>query len=325
MEITGPIEIPEYSLIIDHSNFLKEIQYEVEAGRDHKPGQNPKKVLTFLAPILIDKLKNLDDNGKVKMIDIFKEASTQKDIMAFSKNESVQKIFLQYNISGESFSIQKNWNGDYLAVINTNVAGGKSDAFIAQQIHLESQIFEDGTLSNNLVITRSHGGQNEKDWWYTATNKNYVKILTPKQAELINIKGNVVSPYKYVSPTKSLIKDPDLVGMENNLIFNEEFKIWQGGDINKNIIGAWFNTSAGKTKTLEVSFRQNEKITIADETKFVFVLDKQSGVGGSFEYKITAPPGYIWKESGKASFSYGTQQISSRETIQLTLKKTLIL
>lgn len=321
LEITGPIEIPEYDLTIDRSNFLKEIQYEVEAGRDKIPGQNPKKVLSFLAPILIDKLKNLDDDGKLKMVRILKEASAQKDIMAFSKNGSIQKIFSEYGLSGESFSIPKNWNGDYLAVVNANIAGGKSDAFIDQQIQLESQILDDGTIFDSLTITRTHSGQNEKDWWYTATNKNYIGILTPKRSDLIGIKGDSYSPYKYISPAKNLIKDPDLENMENALPYNKEFEIWQGENRDKNMFGTWFITPAGKTKKLEINYRQNEKISVDDGVKFIFVLDKQSGVEGSFEYKITAPPGYAWKESDGPAFSYGTQQISSRETIQLTLKK----
>ena len=323
LEITGSIEIPEYNLIIDSSNFLKEIQYEVEAGRDKVPGQNPKKVLSFMAPILIDKLKNLDDGGKIKMISMIKEAAAQKDIMAFSKNDPIQKIFLEYGLSGESFSIPKDWNGDYLAIVNANVAGGKSDAFIDQQIQLESQILDDGTISNNLTITRSHSGQNEKDWWYRAANKNYVKIITTKESELISIKGNDASPYKYVSPAKSLIRDPDLEIMQNSLVYDDILKTWQENDGNKNILGVWFNTPAGKTKKLEINFKQSEKITIGNGIKFVFILDKQSGVEGSFEYKITAPPGYTWEESDGPTFSYGTQQISSRETIQLTLKKNI--
>lgn len=323
LEITGPVEIPEYNLTINQSNFLQEIQYEVEAGRDKKPGQNPKKVLSFLAPILIDKLKNLDDAGKIKMIEVFKEAVVQKDIMAFSGNDSVQKIFYGYNFSGEPFSIPQNWNGDYLAVINTNVASGKSDVFINQSIQLESQIMEDGTLSNNLLITRSHNGQNQKDWWYRSTNKNYIKIITPIQSELINIKNNETSPYKYIAPSKNLTKDPDLTAMENNLVYDENTKSWQGNEINTNVIATWFNIPAGRTKTLELNYKQNNKILIGDGKTFTFVLDKQSGVNGSFEYKITAPPGYIWKETERITFVYGTQQILWRETIQLTLKKNL--
>ena len=323
LEITGPIEIPEYNLTIDSSNFLKEIQYEVEAGRDKIPGQNPKKILSFMAPILIDKLKNLDDDGKIKMIRVIKETAAQKDIMAFSKNDSIQKIFLEYDLSGKSFSIPKNWNGDYLAIVNANIAGGKSDAFIDQQIQLESQILDDGTISSNLTITRNHSGQNEKDWWYRAANKNYIKIITPEESELTSIKGNDASPYKYVPAAKSLIRDPDLEIMQNSLVYDDILKTWQEKDENKNILGVWFNTPAGKTEKLETSFKQSEKIIIGDEIKFVFIFDKQSGVGGSFEYKIVAPPGYIWKECDRPIFSYGTQQISSRETIQLTLKKNL--
>jgi len=325
LEITGPVEIPEYNLVIDQSNFLQEIQYEVEAGRDKKPGQNPKKVLSFLAPILIDKLKNLDDAGKIRMIEAFKEATAQKDIMAFSKNDDVQKIFYGYNFSGEPFSIPQNWNGDYLAVVNTNVASGKSDIFINQSIQLESQIMEDGSLSNNLLITRSHGGQNQKDWWYRSTNKNYIKIITPIQSELINIKNNEISPYKYITPSKTLIRDTDLLNMENNLIYDENTKSWQGSEINTNVIGTWFSIPAGRTKTLELNYKQNNKLLIADNKTFTFILDKQSGVSGSFEYKIVAPPGYTWKETEKTIFIYGTQQIPWRETIQLTLKKNLSL
>ena len=48
LDITGPISVPGYDLELDSENFLKEIQYEVEAGRDKKPGQNPKKVLSVL-------------------------------------------------------------------------------------------------------------------------------------------------------------------------------------------------------------------------------------------------------------------------------------
>jgi hypothetical protein len=323
LEITGPIEIPEYDLTVDRSNFLKEIQYEVEAGRDKIPGQNPKKVLSFLAPILIDKLKNLDDGEKLKMVRILKEAANQKDIMAFSKNGSIQKIFSEYGLSGELFSIPKNWNGDYLAIVNANIAGGKSDAFIDQHIQLESRILEDGTISDTLAITRSHSGQNEKDWWYRATNKDYIKIITSGGSELISIKGNDASPYKYVSPAKNLIRDADLEKMQNSLVYDDILKTWQEKDGNKDILGVWFNTPAGKTKKLEMNFKQGEKITVNDGAGFIFVLDKQSGVEGSLEYKITAPPGYIWKESDAPTFSYGTQKISSREIIQLTLKKNL--
>ena len=69
LEATGPISLPEYNLTISKDNFLEEIQREVEIGQDKKAGENPKKILTFVAPILIEKLQFLPDEAK-KILDL---------------------------------------------------------------------------------------------------------------------------------------------------------------------------------------------------------------------------------------------------------------
>ncbi|MBU4348282.1 DUF4012 domain-containing protein [Patescibacteria group bacterium] len=323
LNLIGPIEIPEYDLVIDSSNFLEQLQYEVEAGRDHVPGQNPKLVLTILAPKIIERLKDLDDDQKLELIENIKKGIEQKDIMAFSENEDIQKIFLEFKLDGTSFSIPKNFNGDYLAVVNSNVAGGKSDAFINQQIQLQSQILKDGNIVNKLSITRTHSGQNEKDWWYTATNKNYSKILIPKISEIISVDGNDSSPYDYLNleHNPSLKIDEDLKAIEENSFYVEDSKIWRGEEKDKQFVGTWINTPAGETKTLILNYEQIGRIKIEDGSKFTFVFDKQSGDYGSLEYEVATPIEYIWEESGGSVFTYGTQQIKSREVIELTLKK----
>ena len=57
LDITGPISVPGYDLELDSENFLKEIQYEVEA-EDKNRGRIRKSFVGF-APILMDKLVNL--------------------------------------------------------------------------------------------------------------------------------------------------------------------------------------------------------------------------------------------------------------------------
>ncbi len=323
IDITGPIEIPQYELTINSDNFLQELQYEVEAGQDKKPGQNPKKILSVLTPLLMDKIKNLDDNGKIKMVNEIKRSVEQKDIMAFSVNDDLQKIFRQYGLSGEPFVIPKYFSGDYLAIINTNVAGGKSDAFINQQILLQSQITEDGTIYNNLSISRTHSGQNEKDWWYKSTNKDFIKIWLPLNSEILNVSGNNDSPYTYINPAKTLLRDNDLKNMENTYIYNEDYKISEGEENYKKSVATWMTTPAGKTKELKITYKENKILDIKDGAQFNFVFDKQSGVQGSLEYEIIAPPGYIWAESKNTKFSYGTQDPLYREGIKLTLKQNL--
>jgi hypothetical protein len=320
IDITGPITLPDYNLTIDSNNFLPELQREVEAGQDKKPGQNPKRILSVLTPILIDKLKNLDDSGKLGLLKDLSGAVSNKDIMAFSETNEIQKILLEFNMSGEVFNIPQNWSGDYLAIANANVAGGKSDAFINQQIRFKSQILQDGSINNELTLIRTHNGQNEKDWWYRATNYDYVKIFLPPSSEVNTVNGNNNSPYKYITPAKNLATDQDLSAIDQSTIFLNNLKMWEGTEDNKEFLGTWINTPAGKTKTMQIEYKESSNVKIADGQEFDFVFDKQSGIQGSLEYEITAPPGYIWKESGKSVFSYGTEQIKSRETIQLTLK-----
>ena len=43
-------------MISKYKNFLKEVQWEVETGRNNKSGQNSKKVLKFILPKVLDNL-----------------------------------------------------------------------------------------------------------------------------------------------------------------------------------------------------------------------------------------------------------------------------
>ena len=58
-------------------------------------------------------------------------------------------------------------------------------------------------------------------------------------------------------------------------------------------------------------------------SRYQFVLDKQSGVESSLDYKVSAPAGYIWKESGKSLYEYNSEgkTLPGRLKISLTLIK----
>ncbi|MDP1619890.1 MAG: DUF4012 domain-containing protein, partial [bacterium] len=52
LEITGPIELPEYGVTVDKDNFVEKIQYEVEVDYD-KELNKPKQILADLAPKIL--------------------------------------------------------------------------------------------------------------------------------------------------------------------------------------------------------------------------------------------------------------------------------
>lgn len=322
LQAVGPIALPSYNLTINSEGFLAELQREVEAGRDKKPGQNPKKILSVLSPLLMEKLKNLSASQKEKLPASFLEHLQRKDIMFYSPRWELQNLILESGIGGAMLELADDFSGDYLAIVNANIGGGKTDAFIHQNLNLRSRINSDGKINNELVITRKHSGANKEDWWYKIANKNYLKILVPPKSQLKNLQGNDEIPtVKKSSYPTTYEKDPDLIASEMTASLINQFKAWLGSEFGKTYFAAWLTVPAGQSKSLFLEYESGIKLNIQEGLRYQFIFEKQSGVDDSLEYSITAPPGYIWQESGKSIFEYGAQQIKAREIIELTLIK----
>ncbi|MEK7590104.1 MAG: DUF4012 domain-containing protein, partial [Patescibacteria group bacterium] len=322
LDIIGPINLPDYDLVIDKDNFLSEIQREVEAGDDKRAG-DPKRILRVLTPIFFEKLAELGDEQKRLLFEKFKNHSLAKDIMIFSQDPLLESYIKSVGLGGEVFNLPKQFSGDYLAVANANIGGGKSDAFIDQVIRLDSKIGLNGTVNNYLKIERSHNGQGQKDWWYRSTNKNYIQILVPTSAILNDISGNIYrsikAPVNYQQ--KNYKVDLDLRSIESTLKFLDDFAVEELFQFGKKTFATWFDVKAGEKKKLELQYQNANAISIADGEKYRFVFDKQAGVKGELELHIEAPAGYKWRENNNHLFNYSNKDVPARVIINLTLKE----
>jgi len=323
LRIIGPIEIDKYDLVLNEDNFLKEVQYEVEAGRDKIPGQNPKKVLKFILPKVLENIDNLDNGGKRVLADTLAYRLANKDIKFYFKDPRLQNIVSEFGLGGEVYKLSANWNGDYLGVVNTNVAGGKTDVFMSQNVQLVSKIGTDGTVTDNLTITRSHNGKNEKESWYRQLNQNFIKIFTPPGSKIIGLKGSSVKTIKpLVNYAKSgYVVDEDLASIENTEEVLKEFDAFSYVENNKKVFATWFNVKAGESRELHLTYVGQDKVNLVPGSTFEFVMDKQSGVESKFYYILEAPPGFKFRETGDFIYSYKSDSIPSRLSIKLTLDK----
>jgi hypothetical protein len=92
MKVTGPIYMEEYDVELTSENFIKKIQYEVEEDYD-KEDNRPKKILSDLAPIVLDRLLSSGDPETIsETIKILGEALNEKHILIYSSNEELQQI-----------------------------------------------------------------------------------------------------------------------------------------------------------------------------------------------------------------------------------------
>ncbi len=323
LRITGPIEVKQYKLILDDSNFLKQVQSEVEAGRDKKPGANPKKILSVIAPILVERLKDLNDDDTKKLLQDLSYRLNNKDIKVFFRDENLEKFSRQYGASGEVMSLPARFSGDYLAVVNANVSGGKSDAFMKQNISLNSSIEGDGTVVNDLTVRRAHQGQREKESWYRAVNRNFLKVFTHPDSRLGFLAGS--TPRRIAARINydkaGYTRDANLKAIEDTREVLDKFGAETNKESGKKVFAAWFDVAAGKTGELSLSYTGKGRVNVSDGAKYQFIFEKQSGVESDFEYNLEAPNGFIFEETKSPIFHYATQELPARLIINLTLKK----
>ena len=318
LELTGPIELPEYGLTLTKDNFLEEVQREVEEGRDKQAGENPKRVLASLAPVLIERLHQLNSPSKNALTLALFGRVTNKDIQFYFDDPKVEDFVKKVNWAGEVASLPG--SGDYLAVVNTNIAGGKTDARINQSIKLKSEIDSAGQVNNYLAVARRHLGKDDEVSWYRAKNQNFIKIFTVPNAELLSLTGatpkNVSPQIDYGSAGYS--RDPVLESFERTRKNISKYNVETYLESGKNVFAAWFSIPAGESKMLELSYK-GPRLSLTNGMKYRFIFDKQSGTESKFEYEITAPPGYKWAESNGSTFAYKSDTIPARLVIDLTL------
>lgn len=319
LTITGPVFLEEYNLNIDKTNFLFEVQKEVEAGKDKQAGQ-PKKILKVLTPIIFDRIQKLSLEKQNEIFEHLTERIKEKDVMFYFKDKRLEQFFEHYGFNGEVAGLPDNFSGNYLAVINANIGGGKSDAFINQDIYLKT-FFELNKAVHQLKVTRTHAGNLQKEWWWRSSNKDFIKLLTSPETNLISTSG---FEKKVVNPPLNYEKegyayDPQLKSVEDNFEFLPDFKVYSFKEYGRNGFAGWFTAVAGKSKTFELQY-ENFFQPQADKV-YPFIFDKQSGVNGKISLDIEAPAGFKWLESDSALFHYENKNPEARIKINLTLKE----
>src|SRR6185436_20791682 len=173
------------------------------------------------------------------------------DLQLFSKNAG---------IAGEVFNPSSRTVSEYLAVVNANIAGGKSDAFMTQHIDFKSTIDETGRISNNLTLTRKNTGQDQKEWWYHATNKDFLQIYTTVGSQVTASNGRSLWPkYPKRAYGPSYQIDPDVDNIESTDFYVKDLGLDRFIAFDKTVSSAWLDTPVCKTKTFTLNYQNPRK------------------------------------------------------------------
>ncbi|MFA6307684.1 MAG: DUF4012 domain-containing protein [Patescibacteria group bacterium] len=258
LAVLGPVTLEEYNITITQENIFDVLQEEVELNYDKELNQ-PKAVIADLVPIVLEKLLSNTDK-QADIVEVLAKTLARKDIQIYSQDESTQKFLVDFDWAGQMLD----YNRDYLAVIATNIAGGKTDNNIYQDIDHQAYISENGEIINTIKITRSNRG--EKDYIFSGIyggNASYLRIYTPLGSKFIEAVGFDKIPDNYFAGNDDAETDKDLATEEIKMIDNNSAtEIYTS--LGKTVFANWMTLAAGETKTALIKYKLPFKLDFGD-------------------------------------------------------------
>lgn len=297
LEITGPIEMPDYGVTLDADNFTELTQYEVEVDYD-KEENRPKKILSDLAPLLLEKiLANKDFSNISKALNVFLSGLQEKHILLYSQNKDLEEIISKQGWAGEVVQTPK----DYISVINTNINGFKTDSVIEENIEHIAEIQADGSVVDTVTITRKHNGGNLQYEWFNKVNADYMRVYVPQGSRLLEVNGQTREANKETLDYDSLgfKRDAEVQNEESNMNIDQASGTRVYDEAGKTVFANWTYVSPQETTTITYKYVlpfSLFKISVEQGQQFdsySLVAQKQSGsAGSSFVSKILYPSNY---------------------------------
>lgn len=280
LEITGPIDMTaDYGIVIDSNNFWETVQTIVEAknlektnpgvtagfkesttsiavsvpleqGLENNVNNKPKKIIGDLMAKILETLpQKLNRDSLVKIISAFEDSLAEKQIMFYFTDPALESEVSARNYAGEI----KNAPRDYLLVVNTNIAGQKSDRKMTETIEHLSRVDSSGKIVNQVKITRTHTGQ-KNEILTGVRNVDWLRVYVPAGSRLLSASGFQV-------PDASYFEEPDSSWEDSKLLANEEaattdpasgVKIYE--EDGKTVFAGWVMVDPGQSAEISFSY-----------------------------------------------------------------------
>ncbi|MBI5414836.1 DUF4012 domain-containing protein [Candidatus Peregrinibacteria bacterium] len=152
-----PVPLPGVNddLFLTRENVSFLLSYIVEGKfLKEEEGISPKIILERLLPVLQQKIEE-KENPEV----FFAYAQSwiqKKDIQIYSRYRELEKLWDDLGISGKYLPEKSGKKTDFLGVVQMNVGGNKSDAFMTQNISEKTLLNLSGEMFHTLKISRKH-------------------------------------------------------------------------------------------------------------------------------------------------------------------------
>ncbi len=362
LKITGPIDMTnEYGLVIDSDNFWEVTQKIVEQKNiimdnpenpdvlagipatstvlesslplkqnlEINSDNKPKKIIGDLMARIMEILPSkLTKNNLVDILAMFEDSLAEKQILFYFNDPALQAEITKHNWSGEI----KDADYDYLMVVDTNIAGQKTDRKIEEKIEHYSEIGIDGSIVDMVKITRVHKGVKNEPLT-GVRNVDWLRVYVPAGSELLAAEGFKKPDEEYFDEKPdSSWQENKLVKIENEASIDETSGTKIYLENNKTVFANWVMVDPGESVTVTLKYRLASNFLTNDRSDnwleklnallnpdedspvpYSLVVQKQPGaIPSEFYSRLTLPLGWeiFWSDAGKSSAA--GQEINDR-------------
>lgn len=285
LALTGPLYLGAFDATIDTENFMDILQYEVEVAYRPRGLEDPKEIIAHLSSLLTERLLEFP---KETLASLFLSSLEKKEMLFyFARNE--EQAFMNYhNWAGAIHSGE----GDYLAVVNSNINGFKTDRMIEQKVEHMSHILDDGRIIDTVTITRKHRGGNEAYEWYNKVNADFLRVYVPKGSFLLEASGGTLEfhdpPLDYQS--RSFHEYPLVKKITEQTVIDEKTGTRIFEENGKTVFGNWVYVSPGEE--VKVAYTYQLPFGVKKEeasTSLLLTVQKQPGITYPFARIVKTP------------------------------------
>jgi hypothetical protein len=263
--VLGDVEVPGYGAFtasIDERCDCPQIIYELEntVGRATPYIRPDRKAI--LGPMMQTILSKAYGAPKQQWPDLFQSIwrnITQKDVLFYFKDPVAQAAVERVNLAGRIMESQD----DYLAVIDTNLGGAKTNLFVSQEINQTVAVTAEGTEKTVEVIYKNP---------YKGSNCNL-------EAGQLCLNGVMRDWVRFYVPAGAKLTDS--MGFEKDTVKMSE-------DLGKSVIEGFLIFPPESQKRVSITYT----IPYAPTGTYRLLHQKQSG-SGTVPVTLTVNDGYI--------------------------------
>ncbi|MFA5954442.1 MAG: DUF4012 domain-containing protein [Patescibacteria group bacterium] len=286
LSITGPIDMPKYGIMVDEHNFIEQILNQVEVHYDRTENK-PKQILADLLPIVTQKLSERLPHDGISVLTALRQSLAEKHILVYSRDAATERALDGLGWAGAL--VERAPQSDSLSVVNTNIAGQKTDGVITDSVVHNVTANSDGSLEVSLAITRQHNGV--KGTPFTGVrNVDYMRIYVPEGSQLVNAVGfETIDPSLFKSPAPNTVDDADIQATTASEHYDMTTGITDYRELSRTVFAGWLTLDPGQKKTVQLTYRLpwrfSEVSNRASVPWLTFLTSEPSNLGYTFYWE----------------------------------------